>query len=132
MWLVLVHGPFILPLAEPLTALLLIMPFCSRSLFITGSGLREDCGGSGLLNRSAIFGGGSGLLKRSGTVIGVLTLGGEGLLTRFANSVGATDGGLFARNNPLPGSRAGTDLARLVSPSLSGYSQRGKRGGMRE
>lgn len=131
-WLVLVHGPLILPLAVLLTALLPIMPFCSRSLFITGTGLIEACGGSGLLNRSAIFGGGSGLLKRSGTVTGVLTLGGEGLLTRPTNSVGENDGGLFARNNPLPGSRAGTDLARLDSPSVSDYSQRGKRGGMRE
>lgn len=120
--LVVVHAP----LAVPLTTLLPIMPFCSCTLFITGSGLRGACRGSGLLNRSNIFGGGSGLLKRSGTVTGVLTLGGEGLLTRLTDSLGAT-GGLFARNNPLPGSRAGTDMARLGSPSFSGYSQRGKR-----
>lgn len=113
------------PLAVPLTTLLPTMPFCSRTLFVTGSGLRRAGRGSGLLYRS-VFGGGSGLLKRSGTVTGFLTLGGEGLLTRPTDSLGAT-GGLFARNNPLPGSRAGTDLARLGSPSFSGYSQRGKR-----
>lgn len=68
-------------------------------------------------------------MKRSGTLTGDLTLGGEGLLTRAADSVGNAERGLFALNNPLPGSRAGTDLAWLDSPLLSGYSQRGKRGG---
>lgn len=98
---------------------------------MTGSGLVGACGGSELLNRSGIRDSGSGLLNRSGTLTGVLTLGGDGLLTRAADSVGAT-GGLFARNNPLPGSRAGTDLARLDRPSVSDYSQRGKRGDMRQ
>lgn len=102
------------------------MPFCSGLLLRTGFGLKGACGGSGLLNRAAVFGGGSGLLKRSGTLTGALTCGGEGLLARAANSSGETDGGLFARNNPLPGSSAGTDLARLESPSVSDYSQRGK------
>lgn len=112
----------ILPLAVLLITLLPIMPFCSWTLFMTGSGLRAAFGGSGLLNCSAIFGAGSGLLKRSGTLTGALTLGGEGLLTRAADVVGGTDGGLLARNNPLPGSRAGIDLAWLGGPSLSGYS----------
>lgn len=57
-------------------------------------------------------------MKRSGTLTGALTLGGEGLLTRATDSVEETDG-LVARNKPLSGSRAGTDLARLSSPSLS-------------
>lgn len=74
--------------------------------------------------------GGSGLLKRSGTLTGDRTLGGEGLLTRAADSEGNVGRGLFARDNPLPGSRADTDLAWLDNPLLSGYSQRGKRGGV--
>lgn len=121
-WLVLVPGSLIFPVAVPLAMLLPVMPFCSRQLFITGSGLRAACGGSGLLNCSATLDRGSGLLKRSGTSTGDLTLGGEGLLTRPTDSVGNADRGLFARNNPLPGSRAGTDLAWLDSPLLSGYS----------
>lgn len=59
-------------------------------------------------------------MKRSGTLTGILTFAGEGLLTRWSDSVGDTDGGLVARNKPLPGSRADTDLDRLGSPSLSG------------
>lgn len=129
-WLVLVLGSLI-SLVAPLITLLLMMPFCSRSLFITGSGLRAVCRGSGFLSCSAIFDGGSGLVKRSGTLTGVLTFGGEGLLTRATDSVVETDRGLFARNNPLPGSRAGTDLDWLDSPLLSGYSQKGKRRGIR-
>lgn len=131
-WLVLLPGTLISLLAVPLATLLPIMPFCSRSLFITGCGLQGACGGSGLLICSAFFDGGSGLLKRSGTLTGVLTLGGEGLLTRAFDSVWETDGGLVARNNPLPGSRAGTDLARLGSPSLSDYSERKERRYKRE
>lgn len=104
-------------------------PFCSRPLFVTSSGITAAFGGSGLLKRSALFVVGSGLLNRSGTVTAVLALGGEGLLTLGTDSVGGF--GLFARNNPLPGSSAGTDLARLSAPSLSGYSKRGERGGMR-
>lgn len=118
----LVSRSLILPLAVPLTTLFPIVPFCSCSLFIAGSGLRGVRGGSRFLNCPAIFDVGSGLLKRSGTLTGVLTLGGEGLLTRATVSVWETAGGLVARNNPLPGSRAGTDLARLGSPSLSDYS----------
>lgn len=52
--------------------------------------------------------------------MGVLTFGGEGLLILATDSAV----GLFALNKPLPGSRAGTDLARLGIPSLSDYSQR--------
>lgn len=96
-------------------------------MFRAGSGLKGAGGTSGLLNRSGTFDGGSGLLKRSGTLTGVLTFGGEGLRTRATDSVGETDGGLVARNNPLPGSRAGTDLDRLGSPSLSDYPQRKER-----
>lgn len=55
--------------------------------------------------------------------MGVLTFGGEGLLILAADSaVGPV--GLFALNKPVPGSRAGTDLARPGIPSLSDYSQR--------
>lgn len=107
--LVLVPGSLPLPVALPLAMLLPATPFCSRSPFTPGSGLRAARGGSGLL-------------KRSGTLTGDRTLGGEGLLTRAADSVGNGERGLFALNNPLPGSRAGTDLAWLDSPLLSGYS----------
>lgn len=106
----------LVPGSLPLAMLLPATPFCSRSPFPLGSGLRAALGGSGLL-------------KRSGTLTGDRTLGGEGLLTRAADSVGNGERGLFALNNPLPGSRAGTDLAWLDSPLLSGYSWRGKRGG---
>lgn len=71
----------------------------------------------------APLGGGSGLLNRSGTLTGDLILGGEGLRTRAAASVGNAGRGLLARNNPLPGSRAGTDLACWDRPLLSGCSQ---------
>lgn len=121
-WLVLVPESLTSPLAVLLTTLLPIMPFCCRSLFIAGSGLRGACGGSGLLNCSVAFDAGSGLLKRSGTLTSVLTFGGEGLRTRATDSMWETDGGLVAWNNPLPGSRADTDLDRLGSPSLSDYS----------
>lgn len=121
-WLVLVPGILPLAAAVPLAMLLPVRPFCSLPLFITGSGLKAARGGSGLLNRPVSLDGGSGLLKRSGTLTGDLTLGGEGLLTRPTDSVVCGDSGLLARNNPLPGSRAGTDLAWLDSPLLSGYS----------
>lgn len=125
-WLVPVSGWLILPFAVPLAMLLATVPFCSCLLLRTGFGLKGACGGSGLLICAAVFDSGSGLLKRSGTLTGVLTCGGEGLLTRATDSAAETGGGLFARNNPLPGSRAGTDLARLESPSLSDYSQHRK------
>lgn len=80
-----------------------------------------DRGGSGLLT------GGSGLLKRSGTLTGERTFGGEGLLIRPTDSEGIADKGLFARNNPRPASRAGTDLAWLESPLFSGYSEKRER-----
>lgn len=113
----LLPGTLILPVAVPLAMFLPTMPFCSWQFLKTGSGLSTDRGGSGLLTGS------SGLLKRSGTLTGDLTIGGEGLLTRPTDSTGVADMGLFARNNPLPASRAGTDLAWLLdSPLLSGYS----------
>lgn len=115
--------------AVPLAKLLPPTPFCSLSLFKTGSD--AALGGSGLLIFSAPLDGGSGLLKRSGTLTGDLTLGGEGLLTRAAEVAGNAGGGLLARNNPLPGSKAGTDADWLDSPLLSGYSWKRKRGGVR-
>lgn len=124
-WLVPVPGSLALLVVVPLTMLLPRMPFCFCSLFVSGLGLREACGVSGLLHCSPNFDG------SSGTLTGVLNLGGEGLLTRVNDPVRVTGGGLFARNNPLPGSRAGTDLARLDSPSLSGYSWKGKRESIR-
>ena len=118
-WLVLVPGCLMLLLAEPLTTLLPMIPFCSRSLFIAGSVFREACGVSRLLDCSPVLNGDS---RRAGTLTGVLNLEGEGLLTRPTDSGGENGGGLFAPNNPLPGSRAGTDWARVGSPSLSDYS----------
>lgn len=81
--------------------------------------------GSGLWTSPAPLDGGSGLLNRSGTLTGDLILGGEGLRTRAAAaaaSAGNTGRGLLARNKPLPGSKAGTDLAWLDSPLASGCS----------
>lgn len=67
----------------------------------------------------ATFDGGSGLLKRPGTWTGVLTLGGDGLRRRPPGSALEAGGGLLDWKRPLPGSKAGTDLARLDKPSGS-------------
>ena len=66
---------------------------------------------------------GSGLLKRSGTFTGALNFGEEGLLNLAVDSDRDTGGGLLAWKNPLPGSRADTDWAR-IRPSFSSYSHK--------
>lgn len=92
---------------------------CSPSAALSFS-LRS---GSGLWTSPAPLDGGSGLLNRSGTLTGDLILGGEGLRTRAAAATAGNAGrGLLARNKPLPGSNAGTDLAWLDSPLASGCS----------
>lgn len=91
---------------------------CSPSAALSFS-LRS---GSGLWASPAPLDGGSGLLNRSGTLTGDLILGGEGLRTRAAAAAGNAGRGLLARNKPLPGSNAGTDLAWLDSPLASGCS----------
>lgn len=107
-------------------------PFCSALFLLIGSGSglwispAPFANGSGLRISPAPFASGSGLLNRSGTFTGDLILGGEGLRTRTAAaaSVGDTGRGLLARNIPRPASNAGTDLAWLDSPLLSGCSER--------
>lgn len=110
------------PFTVPLNSLVTTAPFCS--------GLTEI--GSGLRNRSEIFAEGSGLLKRSGTFTGARTLGGEGLRILVADCGEGSGDGVLALNRPLPGSRAGTDLARLGNPSFSDYTHKQERHDMRQ
>lgn len=127
-WLVLWPGSLTSLMCEPLAMLLPATPFCCLPLFIVGSGLLETWVVSRLVSDSPAF---DNVSWRAGTLTGVLALGGDGLLTLVAESLGDNGGGLLTRNIPLPGSRAGTELALLDSPSVSDCSQRAKRGHIR-